>query len=85
MAAECPVNGGPCKNSLCASGPGCEAEAEKILWLDPGEMEAAIHASATRLGFVTVAEEELFTEYVHDKGLGAGSAGALRTKGPSPF
>ena len=81
MSVECPINGGICKNALCASGPGCEAEANRILNLDTDEMEEAINSAAAELGL----DKDLFAEFVYDMAFGAGSSMNLNTDGDSPF
>ena len=79
------MTGDACDNEACGLKPGCDAKAEEILWLDPGEMEEAIHAAATELGFTTAEDKKLFADFVYDKALGAGASGNLGTDVQSPF
>lgn len=81
MSVECPVNGGPCTNALCASSPGCASEADRILYLDPDQMEQEINDAAARLGL----DSTLFAEYVYDTAFGAGVSSSITTDSPSPF
>ncbi|MBI5620227.1 hypothetical protein HY949_00435 [Candidatus Gottesmanbacteria bacterium] len=81
LLQQCPVTGDLCFNIVCLDKPDCKEEANRILWLEPDEMEAEIRIAADRLGL----DQELFAEFVYDEGLGAGSAGELHTDKPSPF
>ncbi len=66
---ECPVDGGYCDKKLCSNGPGCTAEADRILNLPPEEMEAAIQCAAVELKL----DPELFAQYLHGLAFGTGS------------
>ncbi|GEM_PF-2912315 len=80
-SVECPVNGGPCKNALCTSAPGCASEADRILYLDIDEMEEAINTAADRLKL----DRGLFADFVYERAFGAGSSMNLNTEGDTPF